>query len=69
MDQAAYSLASVFSRSHQLIVQLKIPPVGDVGVTSVIRGHGARIGLFYGSQDTAGAGDVSVVKLGLQLKL
>ncbi|MDA9826220.1 OprO/OprP family phosphate-selective porin [Porticoccaceae bacterium] len=41
----------------------------DVGITSVIRGHGARIGLFYGSQDTAGSGDVSVVKIGLQLKL
>lgn len=41
----------------------------DIGVTSVIRGHGARIGLFYGVQDTAGAGDVSVVKVGLQLKL
>lgn len=41
----------------------------DIGITSVIRGHGARIGLFYGSQDTAGSGDVSVVKIGLQLKL
>lgn len=41
----------------------------DIGVTSVIRGHGARIGLFYGVQDTKGAGDVSVVKIGLQLKL
>ena len=41
----------------------------DIGVTSVIRGHGARVGLFYGVQDTRGAGDVSVVKIGLQLKL
>lgn len=40
----------------------------DVGITSLIKGHGARVGLYFGSQDT-GSGSKSSVKLGIQLKL
>lgn len=41
----------------------------DLGITSVIRGHGARIGLYYGLEDREGGGDKSVIKVGFQLKL
>jgi len=41
----------------------------DLGITSVIRGHGARIGLYYGLEDREGGGDKSVIKIGFQLKL
>ena len=40
----------------------------DVGLTSVVKGHGARFGIYYGSQDS-GSDTVDTLKFGVQLKL
>lgn len=40
----------------------------DIGLTSVIDGHNARVGLYYGNQDT-GSADTTIIKLGLQVKI
>lgn len=40
----------------------------DIGVTSVIDGHNARIGLYYGNLDSGDEG-TKIIKLGMQLKI
>ena len=40
----------------------------DVGLTSLIKGHGARVGVYFGDQET-GSSSTKSIKLGIQLKL
>jgi hypothetical protein len=40
----------------------------DFGLTSLIKGHGARVGIYFADQET-GSSSTKTIKLGIQLKL